>query len=492
MLVGLLGLYFALGYAVAKVGSREDPRRVGGSATAAGPVSHGPTHGPVAVPPAPALVEAPIAAPAAAPAVAPAPPAAPTVAAAPPPPAPMSNPPPAPAPAAPAAPPQPPADPNQIWKVTVSADDAQVGPVDAPLTVVLFSSFGCGTCLPFKDAPKRLVEKYGDKIRVVFKHKVIPATNPDDVAASIASLAAKKQGKFWEFHDATFNSQAISTAGLEATAQAIGLDLAKYKVDIADPALRGQVFMDSLLANGVAAHSMPNLMVNGVRMAGDKSYDNLVRLIDQELPKAEAALAGGADRKTFYDTRVATGKEFPQLDAAPPIAVIDTDTPILGKKEAPITLTVFEDFECPFCAQIASNLKAFHYNNPEQVRVLYKFTPLRDIHPNAQLAAEAAAEANVQGKFWEYYDVLYQNYKTLDRASLERFAEQVGLDMAKFKAALDGGTHKNTIEAHLREAANASVSGTPTVFINGKKYQGPRGYPPEGFEAVARTYFGMK
>ena len=343
-LVGLLALFFALGYAVAKVGSRPDPRGVGVVAASAPVPTAAPTAAPAPVAPAPAVVAAPAPAPvpAPAPSVAPAP--APTVAAAPPS---------APAPAPPAAPAAPPPDPNQIWRVTVSPEDAQMGKPEAPVTVVLFTSFGCGTCLPFKDAPKKIAAQYGDKVRLVIKHKVIPAQNPDDLGASIAALAAKNQGKFWEFHDRLFESRAIDATSLEGHATALGLDMAKFKADLTSSGLRGQAMKDSLLANEVAAHSMPNVMVNGVRMAGDKSVDNMMALIEKQLAPAEEAFKKASDPKTFYAGLIAGGKSFPQIDPAPPIAISDVDTPILGKKDAPITLTTFEDFECPFCSQIA-------------------------------------------------------------------------------------------------------------------------------------------
>lgn len=316
----------------------------------------------------------------------------------------------------------------------------------------------------------KLKEKFGDKVRLVWKHKVIPAQHPDAIAASTAAIAAQNQGKFWEYHDKLFATQALDPASLEQHAKDLGLDLEKFKTDMASPALRGQALVDALLANEVAAHSMPNVLVNGVRMAGDKSMDNMMSVVEAQLAKAEEAIKAGADAKTFYEKAVAGGKTFPQMDPIK-ITVSDVNTPILGKKDAPITVTAFEDFECPFCAQTAPAIKAFHYANPDKVRLLYKFTPLRDIHPKAQLAAEAAAEAEAQGKFWEYKDVLYQNQKALERADLERYAEQIGLDMAAFKSALDTGKHKATIDAHLAEAGRAQVSGTPSIYINGQKYQ---------------------
>ena len=128
---------------------------------------------------------------------------------------------------------------------------------------------------------------------------------------------------------------------------------------------------------------------------------------------------------------------------------------------------------------------------PNDVQVVFKQFPLSNIHKEAQIAAEASTEADRQGQFWPFHDRLFLDQKALARPHLERYAEQLNLDMAAFKKALDEGTHKAVVQNHLREGQRAGVRATPTMYINGRKYQGPRGYPPEGIEAVAATYFGL-
>ncbi|GMV38656.1 MAG: hypothetical protein AMXMBFR64_03720 [Myxococcales bacterium] len=425
---------------------------------------------------APAPAPAPVVAPAPAPVVAP-----PPVAPAPPPPVAQ-----APAPAANNAP----VDPEQVWRVKVNPEDARKGPEDAPATLVVFTAFGCGTCTPFADAVDRIVAKHGNKLRVIFKHKVIPIS-PFALEASMAALAAKEQGKFWEYQDKLWKTNAALTgATLEGIATELGLDLARFKKDAASDKLRSQVMRDSLLANEVGAHSMPNALVNGVRMAGEKSYESLEQVVDKELAKAEAKIKAGADPKTLYDTTVATGRFFEQLEPQK-FAFANDESPSLGPKDAKVQVTTFEDFECPFCTQVGPMLKEFQARFPNDVRIVFKNFPLTSIHPKAQLASEAAMAAHEQGKFWEYHDLLFANQKVLDRPDLERYAEQLGLDMGKFRAALDSGKWKPFMEREMADGARAQVGGTPSIFLNGQRYQGPRGYPPEGLEAVARTYLGL-
>ena len=137
-------------------------------------------------------------------------------------------------------------------------------------------------------------------------------------------------------------------------------------------------------------------------------------------------------------------------------------------------------------------MKQFQKRFPNDVRLVFKHMPLASIHDKAQLASEAAAEAHAQGKFWPMHDLLLSNQRALGRIELESYAETIGLNMARFKKARDSGTHKKTVGADLNEGNRSGVRGTPSIFINGRRYQGPRGYPPEGLEAVARQYLGLK
>ncbi len=490
-MIGLLALYFALGFLVGKMSGLPSPLEAATPATAEATAEPGASYAsaPTTVAQAPAVANASATAPAPTAAVAPTP--TPTVA-----PTPVAAPTPAPKPvASPRAPTAKPAAPkkeDQVWLVTVRDEDMSMGPKKALLTVVFFSSFGCNTCKVFADAPKKLVEKYGDKIRIVWKHKVVPEQSiGESLDASVAALAAGAQGKFWEYHDRLFETGLIGVLQLEEHAKALGLNVDKWRKDARGTKYRQQALEDSLLANSVGAHSMPNIMVNGVRMRGPKTYDNLLALVESELPKAEAKVKGGMKLDALYATTIAPGKSFEQM--APSIGFEPSleGASLLGKPEAKIKLVSFEDFQCPFCAKIGPSLKAFQARYPDDVVLVFKHMPLTSIHPEAMQASEASLAARAQGKFWEYHDVLMNNQKALTRPDLERYAENLGLDMAAFRADLDSGKWKPRIQRDMQEAQRAGVRGTPSVYVNGRKYQGPRGYPPEGLEAVASAFFGL-
>jgi protein-disulfide isomerase len=144
----------------------------------------------------------------------------------------------------------------------------------------------------------------------------------------------------------------------------------------------------------------------------------------------------------------------------------------LGPIDAKVTVVEFGDFECPACGALHPLLQQLKANNKDtSVRFVYRHFPLSQ-HPNAQLAAEASVEAAQQGKFWEFHDQLFTHQNDLDRASLEEYAQAVGLDINAFKKALDENTHRAFVIDDQSDGEAARVNSTPTVFINGIKFTG--------------------
>lgn len=130
-----------------------------------------------------------------------------------------------------------------------------------------------------------------------------------------------------------------------------------------------------------------------------------------------------------------------------------------------------------------------HYGNKD-ASIVFKHFPL-GFHDKAQLAAEATMAAHAQGKFWEYQAVLFQNQQELNRADLEKYAQQIGLDMDKFKEALDSGTFKERVQEDMKLGQKNGVQGTPTIFVNGRKYEGPR-EGPKMIEIIDKELLGKK
>lgn len=152
--------------------------------------------------------------------------------------------------------------------------------------------------------------------------------------------------------------------------------------------------------------------------------------------------------------------------------VVTSDDPAIGNASAPLTVVEFLDFECPFSAQAFPFIREAATKNPEKIRLIIRDLPLDDVHPNARLAAEAAACANDQKRFWAYHDKLFQNQQALDRENLISYAEQVGLDKKTFAQCLESGRFRAEVQEDFQAGVAAGAVGTPTFYINGRKFQG--------------------
>jgi protein-disulfide isomerase len=155
--------------------------------------------------------------------------------------------------------------------------------------------------------------------------------------------------------------------------------------------------------------------------------------------------------------------------------------PIRGSAKAPVTIVVFTDFECPFCAKAEATLHEIEAKYGDRVRVAFKHSPL-PMHDNARLASRAAVAAAEQGKFWEYHDVVFSHQKALGRDALLGYAKDLGLDLVKFRAAMDSERSVAAIDADIAEAKRLSVMGTPAFFVNGRRIVGAQ--PLASFETV--------
>ncbi len=151
-----------------------------------------------------------------------------------------------------------------------------------------------------------------------------------------------------------------------------------------------------------------------------------------------------------------------------------TGAPILGNPNAPITVVEYSDFQCPYCARTAPDIKALYDKYPDQVRVVYKHFPL-GFHEAARPAAVASVAAQEQGKFWQYHDVVFEATAKRQLSGsdeeLVKYAQQAGLDVAQFKKDLanNKADYEARIDGDFKEGQRVDVRGTPTLYINGKK-----------------------
>jgi protein-disulfide isomerase len=145
---------------------------------------------------------------------------------------------------------------------------------------------------------------------------------------------------------------------------------------------------------------------------------------------------------------------------------------IRGRPDAPVTLLEYGDFECPYCGDAAPVIDRLLGKLPDEVRYVFRHLPLADVHPAAQVAAEAAEAAGEQGKFWEMHDRLLSHQQALAPADLFRYASDLSLDLERFEDDLRRRRHAPRVAEDVRSADASGVSGTPTFFVNGRRHQG--------------------
>jgi protein-disulfide isomerase len=393
---------------------------------------------------------------------------------------------PAPGAAAPAAP----AAPSGPRKIAFSAHNPRLGPKAAKVTIAEISDFQCPFCKRAIPTVKEVEQKYSKDVAVVFINQPLPF-HEHAMEAALAFQAAHRQGKAWELHDKMFdNNTQLERANLEKFAGEIGLNVARFKKDMDDPKLKDEVAQDQKLANSVGANGTPTFFINGRELVGAVPFADFQKIIDEEIKKADALIKKGTPLKDVYQKLMEEASNSPPPAAAAPAApaapeakvdVKLADAPVKGPASAPVTVLEFSDFQCPFCGRVNPTLKQIEDEYKGKVKIAFRNLPL-PFHDKAHLAAEASLAANEQGKFWQYHDKLFANQQALDRPSLEKYAEELGLNLTKFRAALDSSKYKDKVDQDAKDAAAVGATGTPTFFVNGTRVVGAQ--PFEKFKSV--------
>jgi Na+/H+ antiporter NhaA len=146
---------------------------------------------------------------------------------------------------------------------------------------------------------------------------------------------------------------------------------------------------------------------------------------------------------------------------------------IRGAEDAPVTLVEYGDYECPYCGQAEEVVRQLLSSFGDELRYVWRHLPLNDVHPSAQLAAEAAEAAAAQGAFWPMHDTLLAHQYDLRPMHLREYAEDVGLDVDRFREDLRQREYAPRVADDVASADASGVAGTPSFFINGKRHEGP-------------------
>ena len=203
---------------------------------------------------------------------------------------------------------------------------------------------------------------------------------------------------------------------------------------------------------------------NKERVSGDfaQTKDSIIRYLEQIEVRA-------AERAFVEKLRaVASIQVFLVAPESPVFSISTSDQPSLGKAEAPVTVIVFTDFQCPSCAAIHPSLERLVKEYGDRVRLVARDFPLSQ-HNEAFKAAEAAEAAREQGKYWEYVQLLMRNQSALTVDKLKEYATELALDRPRFDSALETGKFKETVQNDIEDGMRLGIEATPTVFINGRR-----------------------
>jgi len=376
-------------------------------------------------------------------------------------------------------------DTTTVFKVPVGSSPSEGSP-RAQVTIVEFSDFQCPYCGRVEPTLKQVKDKYGDKVRLVWKNEPLPFHPRAEPAAEVAMEARAEKGDkgFWDVHDRLFASQPkLEDSDLEKVAVDAGLNLEKVREAMKTHKYKGAIDADNDLADDMQASGTPHFFIDGRRLVGAQPIERFTEIIDEELAKTTALLQKGTPADKLYDAVVKEGKGAPEVEKKiiPPPA----HAPARGNMNAKVTIVEFSDFQCPFCKRAEESVNDVMKNYGDRVKFVWRNMPL-PMHPDAPLAAEAAMEAYSQkgaDTFWRMHDLLYANQPSKDkqdglkREALDSYAQQLGLDMNKWKASLDSHSHKAEIDADAKVGDDAGLSGTPAFLINGYFINGAQPYP---------------
>jgi protein-disulfide isomerase len=148
------------------------------------------------------------------------------------------------------------------------------------------------------------------------------------------------------------------------------------------------------------------------------------------------------------------------------IAVASVDH-VIGPEHARTTVVQYGDYECPICAGAEPAVRQLLKRYAQRIRFVFRHFPIEDAHPHALMAAEAAEAAAAQGRFWDLHEMLLANSTRLTRHHLDRYAETLGLDLARFKADLDDEVYRQRVREHQDGGRRSHIRATPAFFVNG-------------------------
>jgi protein-disulfide isomerase len=406
-------------------------------------------------------------------------------------------------------------DPDAVYRIPVAGRPFR-GPRAAKVTLAVYGDFECPWTFRTEPLLRQVLRKYPNDVKLVwfdfplrFHKQALPAA-----IAAHEVYRQKGDAAFFTYHDKLLDhAKDLTDANLAAWSMEAGADPAKVALAVRNRTHEKVVTDGMAEAMKIGVRGTPTLVLNGRKYRGLRDLESISRVIDQEVVKANAAIRGGVALAAYY-AHVQKGaltqvKTLPAGSAPPPTAVRSLDPnavyrvpvdlakdPWRGSRTPLVTLVEFADFECPYCKFSACIVKEVLQAYPSTVRHVFKHNPL-PFFKTALPAAEAAMAAHAQkgnAGFFAMHDQLYpvgrcvkpmpnirewlqslpRPWTTFDAPTLEGFARAIGLNVARFKVAVEKHAHQPYITGSQELARRLGARGTPSFFVNGRYVRGIR------------------
>lgn len=360
-----------------------------------------------------------------------------------------------------------------VW----DASDPSIGPADAPVVMLVFSDFECPHCARFTGTILKAIEAFGDDLRVVMKHYPLGFHRRAKPTAEAAAVVFAQGGAlpFFKFHDGAFDHQAeLTRATYVELARGAGLaDLDAFTRALDRRDGRAKVRADVELGGRLGVTGTPHTLINGRPISGARGFDEVSALIQLELA---AAKGRGVDVACERLKRLATVRPLAPDQGPDRLRVALGDAPRRGRADARVTIALFSDFQCTHCKEAEGPLAEIARRYGDDVRVVWRDFPL-SFHPMSRKAAWIAREARARGgddAFFRAHARLFAASPGFDDDALVKLAAELAIPEADAREVLAKKRHDDGVQADVDEGDDLDVSGTPTMFVNGRKVVGVR------------------
>ncbi len=386
-------------------------------------------------------------------------------------------------------------------------DSPILGNPEAPVTIVEFTSMQCPFCARGAETLDQVLDKYGDDVRVVFKHFPLGMQDQARPASKIMEAARlQDEEAFWTAKDEIFeridefrgySDDEMEDMGAEIVAD-LGLDADQFREDFNDDSLGDIIDSDMALGRDQGVSGTPAFRINGVEVTGAQPLESFSEIIDEQLELAgELKEDGIADDELYaaavrHNLDVDDGADEPEEAERPerpePSVEADLsegipagDSPIMGNPDAPVTVVEFTSMQCPFCARGADTLEQLVDRFDGDVRVVFKHFPLA-MQQQAEPASRLLEAARRQDDdiFWDMKSALFDrldDYGSDMEGLGAEIGEDLGLDPDQLIEDFNDPALAEIVEADQALGSQLGVRGTPHFFVNGEVVNGAQPLP---------------